>query len=128
MRSSAARGLEVNVTSSDANKPGEIESALQVLASRRVDVVIVLRLRCSSTTAGKSPYRHRRSGSPRSTDIASTSLPAGLWATAWVWAGAAAVQPLSWVKSLPALGRGTFRAGFPGNMRLWANLQTTRRD
>ena len=38
----AARGLEVNVTSSDANKPGEIESALQALASRRVDVVIVL--------------------------------------------------------------------------------------
>ena len=38
----AARGLEVNVTSSDANKPGEIESALQALVSRRVDVVIVL--------------------------------------------------------------------------------------
>jgi len=38
----AAHGLEVNVTSSDANKPEEIESALQVLASRRVDVVIVL--------------------------------------------------------------------------------------
>jgi putative tryptophan/tyrosine transport system substrate-binding protein len=38
----AARGLEVEVTSSDANRPEEIENALQVLASRRVDIVIVL--------------------------------------------------------------------------------------
>jgi len=38
----AGRGLEVEVTSSDANRPEEIESALQVLASRRVDIVIVL--------------------------------------------------------------------------------------
>lgn len=38
----AGRKLEVDVTSSDANRPEEIESALQVLASRRVGVVIVL--------------------------------------------------------------------------------------
>jgi putative ABC transport system substrate-binding protein len=38
----AGRGLEVEVTSSDANRPEEIENALQVLASRRVDIVIVL--------------------------------------------------------------------------------------
>jgi putative tryptophan/tyrosine transport system substrate-binding protein len=38
----AVRGLEINITSSDANRPEEIESALQVLASQRVDVVIVL--------------------------------------------------------------------------------------
>ena len=38
----AGRSLEVEVTSSDANRPEEIESALEVLASRRVDVVIVL--------------------------------------------------------------------------------------
>ena len=38
----AGRGLEVEVTSSDANRPEEIEGALQVLASRRVDIVIVL--------------------------------------------------------------------------------------
>jgi ABC-type uncharacterized transport system substrate-binding protein len=38
----AGRGLEINITSSNADRPEEIESALQVLASRRVDVVIVL--------------------------------------------------------------------------------------
>jgi putative tryptophan/tyrosine transport system substrate-binding protein len=38
----AGHGLEINITSSDANRPEEIESALQVLASRHVDVVIVL--------------------------------------------------------------------------------------
>jgi putative ABC transport system substrate-binding protein len=38
----AARGLEVEVTSSDANRPEEIESALGVLANRHLDVVIVL--------------------------------------------------------------------------------------
>ena len=38
----AGRSLEVEVTASDANRPEEIESALEVLASRRVDVVIVL--------------------------------------------------------------------------------------
>lgn len=38
----AGRGLEVEVTSSDANRPEEIESALEVLARRRVNVVIVL--------------------------------------------------------------------------------------
>jgi putative ABC transport system substrate-binding protein len=38
----AARGLEVEVTSSDANRPEEIESALEVLANRHLDVVIVL--------------------------------------------------------------------------------------
>jgi putative tryptophan/tyrosine transport system substrate-binding protein len=38
----AGRGLEINITSSDADRPEEIESALQVLASQRVDVVIVL--------------------------------------------------------------------------------------
>jgi putative tryptophan/tyrosine transport system substrate-binding protein len=38
----AGRGLEVEVTSSDANRPEEIESALQMLASRGVDIVIVL--------------------------------------------------------------------------------------
>jgi ABC-type uncharacterized transport system substrate-binding protein len=38
----AGRELKVDVTSSDANRPEEIESALQVLASRRVGVVIVL--------------------------------------------------------------------------------------
>jgi putative tryptophan/tyrosine transport system substrate-binding protein len=38
----AGRSLEVDVTSSDANRPEEIESALEVLASQRVDVVIVL--------------------------------------------------------------------------------------
>jgi putative tryptophan/tyrosine transport system substrate-binding protein len=38
----AGKGLEVEVTSSDANRPEEIESALEVLASRRVDIVIVL--------------------------------------------------------------------------------------
>jgi len=47
----AGRGLEINVTSSDANRPEEIESALQVLASRRVDVVIVLQ---SSMLIGNS--------------------------------------------------------------------------
>src|SRR5262245_8127342 len=38
----AGRKLEVVVTSSDVNRPEEIESALQALASRRVGVVIVL--------------------------------------------------------------------------------------
>src|SRR5215471_15534245 len=38
----AGRSLEVELTSSDANRPEEIENALQVLASRRVDIVIVL--------------------------------------------------------------------------------------
>jgi putative ABC transport system substrate-binding protein len=38
----AGRELEVDVRSSDANRPEEIESALQVLANRRVGVVIVL--------------------------------------------------------------------------------------
>jgi len=38
----AGRSLEVEVTSADANRPEEIESALEVLASQRVDVVIVL--------------------------------------------------------------------------------------
>jgi putative tryptophan/tyrosine transport system substrate-binding protein len=47
----AARGLEVEVTSSDADRPEEIESALQVLASQRVDVVIVLQ---SSMLLGNS--------------------------------------------------------------------------
>jgi putative ABC transport system substrate-binding protein len=38
----AGHGIEVEVTSSDANKPEEIEGALAVLANRRVDIVIVL--------------------------------------------------------------------------------------
>jgi putative ABC transport system substrate-binding protein len=38
----AARSLEVEVTSSDANRPDEIDSALEVLANRHLDVVIVL--------------------------------------------------------------------------------------
>ena len=38
----AGRGLEVEVTSSDANRPEEIESALEVLANRHLDIVIVL--------------------------------------------------------------------------------------
>jgi putative ABC transport system substrate-binding protein len=38
----AGRGLEIEITSSDANRPEEIESALEVLASRHVDIVIVL--------------------------------------------------------------------------------------
>ena len=38
----AGRTLEIEVISSDANRPEEIESALQALASRRVDIVIVL--------------------------------------------------------------------------------------
>jgi putative ABC transport system substrate-binding protein len=38
----AGRSLEIEVTSSDANRPEEIESALQMLASRGVDIVIVL--------------------------------------------------------------------------------------
>src|SRR6266849_4917815 len=47
----AGHGVEVEVTSSDANKPEEIESALEVLASRRVDIVIVLQ---SSMLLGNS--------------------------------------------------------------------------
>jgi putative ABC transport system substrate-binding protein len=47
----AGRGLEVEVTSSDANRPEEIESALEALASRRVDIVIVLQ---SSVLLGNS--------------------------------------------------------------------------
>jgi putative ABC transport system substrate-binding protein len=38
----AGQTLEIEVISSDANRPEEIESALQALASRRVDIVIVL--------------------------------------------------------------------------------------
>jgi putative tryptophan/tyrosine transport system substrate-binding protein len=38
----AGRGLEVEVTSSDADRPEKIEGALQMLASRPVDIVIVL--------------------------------------------------------------------------------------
>jgi len=38
----AGRSLEVEVTSSDANRPDEIDSALEVLANRHLDVVIVL--------------------------------------------------------------------------------------
>jgi putative tryptophan/tyrosine transport system substrate-binding protein len=38
----AARTLEVTIVSSDVNRPDEIESALAELASRRVDIVIVL--------------------------------------------------------------------------------------
>ena len=38
----AGRGLEVEVTSSDANRPEEIENALETLANRHVDIVIVL--------------------------------------------------------------------------------------
>lgn len=38
----AGRSLELEVTSSDANRPEEIETALQLLASRPVDIVIVL--------------------------------------------------------------------------------------
>src|SRR5205814_6147859 len=38
----AGRSLEVEVTSSDANRPDEIDSALEVLANQHLDVVIVL--------------------------------------------------------------------------------------
>ena len=38
----AGGSLELEVTSSDANRPEEIENALQLLASRPVDIVIVL--------------------------------------------------------------------------------------
>jgi len=47
----AGRSVEAEVTSSDANRPEEIESALEVLASRRVDIVIVLQ---SSMLLGNS--------------------------------------------------------------------------
>jgi putative ABC transport system substrate-binding protein len=38
----AGRSLEVEVTSSDANRPDEIDSTLEVLANRHLDIVIVL--------------------------------------------------------------------------------------
>jgi putative ABC transport system substrate-binding protein len=38
----AGRALEISVVASDANQPDDVESALQVLADHRVDVVIVL--------------------------------------------------------------------------------------
>jgi putative ABC transport system substrate-binding protein len=38
----AGRSVEAEVMSSDANKPEEIEGALEMLASRHVDIVIVL--------------------------------------------------------------------------------------
>ena len=47
----AARALQVKIVSSDASRPDEIESALEVLASRRVDVVIVLQ---TSMLVGKT--------------------------------------------------------------------------
>jgi len=37
-----ARALEIQTFSADANRPEDIEGALQVLASERVNVVIVL--------------------------------------------------------------------------------------
>jgi putative tryptophan/tyrosine transport system substrate-binding protein len=47
----AARALQVKVVPSDVSRPDEIESALEVLASRRVDVVIVLQ---TSMLVGKT--------------------------------------------------------------------------
>jgi putative ABC transport system substrate-binding protein len=47
----AGRSIEVEVMPSDANRPEEIESALQALASRRVDIAIVLQ---SSMLLGNS--------------------------------------------------------------------------
>jgi putative ABC transport system substrate-binding protein len=47
----AARALQVKIVPSDVSRPDEIESALEVLASRRVDVVIVLQ---TSMLVGKT--------------------------------------------------------------------------
>jgi putative ABC transport system substrate-binding protein len=47
----AARALQVKMVPSDVSRPDEIESALEVLASRRVDVVIVLQ---TSMLVGKT--------------------------------------------------------------------------
>jgi putative tryptophan/tyrosine transport system substrate-binding protein len=38
----AGRALEINVVTADANRPDDVESALQVLVDHKVDVVIVL--------------------------------------------------------------------------------------
>jgi putative tryptophan/tyrosine transport system substrate-binding protein len=48
----AGRSLEVEVTSSDANRPDEIDSALELLANRHLDIVIVLQ---TSMLLGNSP-------------------------------------------------------------------------
>jgi putative ABC transport system substrate-binding protein len=47
----ASRALQVKIVPSDVSRPDEIESALEVLASRRVDVVIVLQ---TSMLVGKT--------------------------------------------------------------------------
>jgi putative tryptophan/tyrosine transport system substrate-binding protein len=108
----AGRGLEVEVTSSDANRPAEIESALQMLASRPVDIVIVLQ---TSMLLGNSRQIAALALAKRLPTFYETALmspPAGSPAMVWIWSGAGAVPPLSWTRSSTGLDRATCRSSF----------------
>jgi ABC-type uncharacterized transport system substrate-binding protein len=101
----AGRGLEVEVTSSDANRPEEVESALQMLASRGVDIVIVLQ---TSMLLGNSRQIAAMALAKR--------LPTVYGYRAHVTAGGLAsygVDPhLSWTRFCTARDQATCRSSF----------------
>jgi hypothetical protein len=108
----AGRDLEVGVTSSDANRPEEIESALDVLASRPVDIVIVLQ---TSMLLGNS---HQIAASalakrlPTVYGYRAHTVAGGSPAMVWIWSGAGAVPLISWTRSCAALDQATCQLSF----------------
>jgi ABC-type uncharacterized transport system substrate-binding protein len=122
----AARGLEVEVTSSDANRPEEIESALEVLANRHLDVVIVLQtsmLLGNSQQIAASPLAKRL---PTVYGYRAHVIVGGLASYGvdleWCWRRSASFVD----KILHGARPGDLPVEFPTKMLLSVNLKTAK--
>jgi ABC transporter substrate binding protein len=104
----AGRGLEVEVTSSDANRPEEIEKALETLANRHVNIVIVLQ---TSMLLGNSHQIAASALAKRLPTVYGPS-PGASPAMVWIWSGAGAVPLISWTRSCTALDQATCQLSF----------------
>jgi putative ABC transport system substrate-binding protein len=122
----AGQTLEIEVISSDANRPEEIEGALQALASRRVDVVIVLQ---TSMLLGNSQQIAELALAKRLPTVygyGAHVIAGGLASYGvdleWCWRRAASFV----VKILHGARPGDLPVEFPTKMLLSVNLKTAK--
>ena len=122
----AGRSLELEVSSSDANRPEEIENALQLLASRPVDIVIVLqtsmllgysRQIAALALAKRLPTVYGYRAHVTSGGLASYGVD-----LEWCWRRAASFVD----KILHGARPGDLPVEFPTKMLLSVNLQTAK--
>ena len=122
----AGRALEVEVTSSDANRPEEIEGALEVLASQRVNVVIVLQssmlLGYSRQIAASALARRLPTVYGYRAHVAAGGLASYGVDIEWCWRRAASFVD----KILHGARPGDLPIEFPTKMLLTINLKTAK--